>query len=303
MQTTSRVLMVRPVRFGFNEQTAVNNSFQRRGLELSAQEMALAEFDNFVTLLRTNGVEVTVVEDTPDPHTPDSIFPNNWFSTHESGELVLYPMCAPNRRMERKETVLKVIKEIGSKGKMKRLVDLTSWEEKNLFLEGTGSLILDRPNKLAFVCRSPRSDEKVLEQFCEELDYEYFIFDATDNNGSLIYHTNVMMCIGEKFVVACLDSIKNIAERESFIAFVEDCDKELVEISMEQMENFAGNMLQLRGKGGEPLLIMSATAKRSLTAEQLATLSSYCRILAPELEAIETNGGGSARCMIAEIYF
>lgn len=295
--------MVRPVRFGFNEQTAVNNSFQRRGLELSAQEMALAEFDNFVTLLRTNGVEVTVVEDTPDPHTPDSIFPNNWFSTHESGELVLYPMCAPNRRMERKETVLKVIKEIGLKGKMKRLVDLTSWEEKNLFLEGTGSLILDRPNKLAFVCRSPRSDEKVLEQFCEELDYEYFIFDATDNNGSLIYHTNVMMCIGEKFVVACLDSIKNIAERESFIAFVEDCDKELVEISMEQMENFAGNMLQLRGKGGEPLLIMSATAKRSLTAEQLATLSSYCRILAPELEAIETNGGGSARCMIAEIYF
>lgn len=295
--------MVRPVRFGFNEQTAVNNSFQRRGLELSAQEMALAEFDNFVTLLRTNGVEVTVVEDTPDPHTPDSIFPNNWFSTHESGELVLYPMCAPNRRMERKETVIKVIKEIGSKGKMKRLVDLTSWEEKNLFLEGTGSLILDRPNKLAFVCRSPRSDEKVLEQFCEELDYEYFIFDATDNNGSLIYHTNVMMCIGEKFVVACLDSIKNIAERESFIAFVEDCDKELVEISMEQMENFAGNMLQLRGKGGEPLLIMSATAKRSLTAEQLATLSSYCRILAPELEAIETNGGGSARCMIAEIYF
>ncbi len=295
--------MVRPVRFGFNEQTAVNNSFQRRGLELSAQEMALAEFDNFVTLLRTNGVEVTVVEDTPDPHTPDSIFPNNWFSTHESGELVLYPMCAPNRRMERKENVLKVIKQIGSKGKMKRLVDLTSWEEKNLFLEGTGSLILDRPNKLAFVCRSPRSDEKVLEQFCEELDYEYFIFDATDNNGSLIYHTNVMMCIGEKFVVACLDSIKNIAERESFIAFVEDCDKELVEISMEQMENFAGNMLQLRGKGGEPLLIMSATAKRSLTAEQLATLSSYCRILAPELEAIETNGGGSARCMIAEIYF
>lgn len=303
MQTTSRVLMVRPVRFGFNEQTAVNNSFQRRGLELSAQEMALAEFDNFVTLLKTNGVDVTVVEDTPYPHTPDSIFPNNWFSTHESGELVLYPMCAPNRRLERKETVLKVIKEIGEKGKMKRLVDLTSWEEKELFLEGTGSLILDRPNKLAFVCRSPRSDEKVLEQFCEELDYEYFIFSATDNNGSLIYHTNVMMCIGEKFVVACLDSIKNIEERESFIAFVEDCDKELVEISMEQMENFAGNMLQLRGKGGEPLLIMSATAKRSLTAEQLATLSSYCRILAPELEAIETNGGGSARCMIAEIYF
>jgi len=303
MQTTSRVLMVRPVRFGFNEQTAVNNSFQRRGLELSAQEMALAEFDNFVTLLKTNGVDVSVVEDTPDPHTPDSIFPNNWFSTHESGELVLYPMCAPNRRLERKEKVLKVIREIGENGRMRKLVDLTSWEEKNLFLEGTGSLILDRPNKLAFVCRSPRSDAKVLEQFCEELDYEYFIFNATDNNGSLIYHTNVMMCIGEKFVVACLDSIRNIEERESFIAFVEDCDKELVEISMEQMENFAGNMLQLRGKGGEPLLIMSATAKRSLTAEQLATLSSYCRILAPELEAIETNGGGSARCMIAEIYF
>lgn len=303
MQTTSRILMVRPVKFGFNEQTAVNNSFQRRGLELSAQERALAEFDNFVQLLKASGVDVTVVEDTPEPHTPDSIFPNNWFSTHESGELVLYPMCAPNRRLERKEAVLKAINEIGHNGKMKRIVDLTSWEEKNLFLEGTGSLILDRPNKMAFVCRSPRSDEKVLERFCEELDYEYFIFDATDNNGSLIYHTNVMMCIGEKFVVACLDSIRNIEERENFIGFVEDCDKELVEISMEQMENFAGNMLQLRGKGGEPLLIMSATAKRSLTAEQLATLSSYCRIIAPELESIETNGGGSARCMIAEIYF
>lgn len=303
MQTTSRVLMIRPVRFGFNEQTAVNNSFQKRGYELSAQEMALQEFDAFVALLRANGVDVIVVEDTPEPHTPDSIFPNNWFSTHSTGELVLYPMCAPNRRLERKESVLKAINETGEKGRMKSVVDLTSWESKELFLEGTGSLIFDRKQKLAFACRSPRCNLEVLEDFAERMDYEYLDFGAYDREGKPIYHTNVMMCVGEKFVVACLDSITDINERTEFIAFVEDCDKELVEISMEQMEQFAGNMLQLKSRDGEPLLVMSATAKRALTSEQLEILSSYCKIVAPELESIEVNGGGSARCMLAEIFF
>lgn len=303
MQTTSKVLMVRPVRFGFNEQTAGNNSFQKRGYELSAQDMALEEFDNFVTLLRANNVEVVVVEDTPEPHTPDSIFPNNWFSTHASGELVLYPMCAPNRRLERKESVLNVIKEIGERGKMRRIVDLTHWESENLFLEGTGSLIFDRKNRIVFACRSPRCDIAVLEDLCEKLDYEFLDFGAYDRDGKPIYHTNVMMCVGDKFVVACLDSIKNIDERTEFISFVEDCDKELIEISIDQMEQFAGNMLQLRSTGGEPLLIMSATAKRALTTDQLESLMSYCKIISPELESIETNGGGSARCMLAEIFF
>lgn len=303
MQTTSKVLMVRPVRFGFNEQTAGNNSFQKRGYELSAQDMALEEFDNFVSLLRANNVEVVVVEDTPEPHTPDSIFPNNWFSTHASGELVLYPMCAPNRRLERKESVLNVIKEIGESGKMRRIVDLTHWESENLFLEGTGSLIFDRKNRIVFACRSPRCDIAVLEDLCEKLDYEFLDFGAYDRDGKPIYHTNVMMCVGDKFVVACLDSIKNIDERTEFISFVEDCDKELIEISIDQMEQFAGNMLQLRSTGGEPLLIMSATAKRALTTDQLENLMSYCKIISPELESIETNGGGSARCMLAEIFF
>ena len=303
MQSTSKVLMVRPVRFGFNEQTAGNNSFQKRGYELSAQDMALEEFDNFVTLLRANNVDVVVVDDTPEPHTPDSIFPNNWFSTHASGELVLYPMCAPNRRLERKESVLNVIKEIGERGKMRRIVDLTHWESENLFLEGTGSLIFDRKNRIVFACRSPRCDIAVLEDLCEKLDYEFLDFGAYDRDGKPIYHTNVMMCVGDKFVVACLDSIKNIDERTEFISFVEDCDKELIEISIDQMEQFAGNMLQLRSTGGEPLLIMSATAKRALTTDQLESLMSYCKIISPELESIETNGGGSARCMLAEIFF
>ena len=303
MQSTSKVLMVRPVRFGFNEQTAGNNSFQKRGYELSAQDMALEEFDNFVSLHRANNVEVVVVEDTPEPHTPDSIFPNNWFSTHASGELVLYPMCAPNRRLERKESVLNVIKEIGERGKMRRIVDLTHWESENLFLEGTGSLIFDRKNRIVFACRSPRCDIAVLEDLCEKLDYEFLDFGAYDRDGKPIYHTNVMMCVGDKFVVACLDSIKNIDERTEFISFVEDCDKELIEISIDQMEQFAGNMLQLRSTGGEPLLIMSATAKRALTTDQLESLMSYCKIISPELESIETNGGGSARCMLAEIFF
>lgn len=291
--------MVRPVCFGFNEETAVNNSFQKKGFEKSAQEMALEEFDNFTSLLRTEGVEVLVVQDTPEPHTPDSVFPNNWFSTHEGGTLVLYPMYAKNRRLERKPEVLELLK---SKYKIKRVVDLTEWEEKSLFLEGTGSMIADRDNNLIYACRSPRTDESVLEEFCNELDFDYFLFSAYDNDGGLIYHTNVMMCVATKFVVACLDSIRDINERQDFIGLVEESDKELIEISLEQMNQFAGNMIELKNKKGEPLLIMSATAKRSLTTDQLAKLEGYCKIVAPELSVIENNGGGSARCMIAEIF-
>lgn len=299
MQTTSTVLMVRPANFGFNPETAVNNSFQKKGLEKSTHETALKEFDNFTALLRSNKVEVLVVQDTQEPHTPDSVFPNNWFSTHEGGTLVIYPMFAKNRRLERKPEVLDLLR---SKYNIKRVVDLTKWEDKSLFLEGTGSMVIDRDYSLVYACTSPRTDENVLEEFCEELDFDYFIFSAFDLNGEPVYHTNVMMCVATKFVVACLDSIRDIRERKDFIDLVKNCDKELIEISLEQMNLFAGNMIELTNKKGEALLIMSATAKNALTAEQLKRLSGYCKIVSPELSVIENNGGGSARCMIAEIF-
>ncbi|MDR0498202.1 MAG: hypothetical protein LBH03_00515 [Holophagales bacterium] len=299
---TSSVLMIKPVKFGFNEETAANNAFQKKGGG-AVQDMALEEFNQFVKLLEANGIDVTVVEDTVSPHTPDSIFPNNWFSTHATGELVLYPMCAPNRRRERKETPLQVIRELGSKGRMNRTLDLSGREAEERFLEGTGSMVLDRANKIAFVCRSPRSDEDVLSKFCEELDYNYYYFDAHDRNMSLIYHTNVMMCMGDKFVVACLDSIRDESERKTFIEIVKKCSKEIIDISVEQMEKFAGNMLQLKSQGNESILVMSSTAKNSLNANQMTALEKYCKIIAPDINTIETNGGGSARCMLAELFF
>ncbi|MDR1841063.1 MAG: hypothetical protein LBQ86_03965 [Holophagales bacterium] len=299
---TSKVLMIRPVRFGFNEETAINNAFQKKGGD-GAQELALAEFNQFVKLLESNGVDVVVVDDTANPHTPDSIFPNNWFSTHASGELVLYPMCAPNRRRERKDAPLKAIIDLGRKSCMNRTIDLSGWEAKDLFLEGTGSMVLDRANKIAFVCRSPRSDESVLAQFCEELDYYYYYFDAYDSNKSLIYHTNVMMCMGDKFVVVCSDSIRDNTERECFLEIIKKCGKEIVDITTEQMENFAGNMLQLKNKNNEGVLVMSSTAKKSLNSDQMVKLEKYCKVIAPEINTIETNGGGSARCMLAELFF
>ena len=298
----SRVLMVRPMRFGFNEETALSNPFQKNS-SACAQDKALEEFNRFVSLLESSGVEVIVVEDTTTPHTPDSIFPNNWFSTHSTGELVLYPMCAPNRRLERKEAPLRIIKELGRKSDMTRTVDLSAWEAKGQFLEGTGSMVLDRANKIAFVCRSPRSDEAVLERFCEELGYRRLSFDALDRNGSLIYHANIMMCMGDKFVVVCLDSIRDNNERKAFIELADKLNKDIIEISIEQMECFAGNMLQLKNQNEESILAMSLTAKQSLNVGQLKELEKHCTIIAPDINTIETCGGGSVRFMIAEMFF
>lgn len=299
MQSTNKILMVRPSNFGFNSQTSSNNAFQKEGFSEGANEKATAEFDNFVKLLTDAGVTVYVVNDTPEPHTPDSIFPNNWFSTHEGGTLVLYPMFAPNRRLERKEGVLSFLR---SNFKFKREVDLTGFEKKNLFLEGTGSMIPDRDNCMVYACRSQRTNEEVLESFCDELEFDYFLFDATDAQGKPIYHTNVMMCVGTEFVVVCLDAINDLDQRETLIGYIEEGDKEIIEISLDQMEEFAGNMLEVRSSKGEPMLVMSARAKRSLDSNQLASLEKYCKIIAPELETIENNGGGSARCMMAEIF-
>src|SRR5574344_648004 len=302
MQTTSKVFMVKPVQFGFNPQTAVNNVFQKRGqYEKNAQENALREFSTFVTLLRANNVEVIVAEDTESPFTPDSIFPNNWFSTHDDGTLVLYPMYAFNRRQERKEEFLDVIKK---NFKVSRIVDLTHWEEENLFLEGTGSMIFDRCNKIVYACLSTRTSEKVLADFCEQLCFTPVIFSAFSKNSDTseeipIYHTNVMMNIGTKYAVVCLESIKDPKERENVVTSLEKSGKSIVEISLEQMNSFAGNMLELHSNQGKKLLVMSATARKSLTQEQNRLLSKECRLLSPSLDFIEINGGGSARCMMA----
>jgi hypothetical protein len=290
--------MVRPVAFRYNEQTAVNNTFQEKGFEGDTQESALQEFDSFVKLLIENDVRVEVVYDTIDPPTPDSIFPNNWFSTHE-GTLVLYPMFAENRRSERREDIIELIEK---KYDVNNIIDLTGWEKRGKFLEGTGSLILDRVNNLAYACKSPRTDEEVMEDFAEKTNFEYILFDAFDSKGNSIYHTNVMMCLGSNIAIICLDAITNIAEREAVIEALEDSGREILEISLEQMENFAGNMLELRNHRGQQLLVMSERAKESLEEEQLEMINRHCKIISPDLSVIEINGGGSARCMIAEIF-
>lgn len=300
--------MVRPAAFSYNEQTAENNSFQEKGYEQDAQQNALEEFDNYVQLLIDAGVEVIVSEDTPEPHTPDSIFPNNWFSAHSAEELgnggstlVLYPMNAPNRRLERDKNVLQTLTQ--TQHNFRQVIDLTHFENEGKFLEGTGSLILDRKNKIAFCCASPRTHEEVLEEWAELMDYEYFLFDATDENGAPIYHTNVMMCVGVKYAFVCLDAIPNLDQRERLIEILEENEKEIIEISFEQMHNFAGNMLVVANKSGELVLVVSATAKASLTEEQMEKLTKhYKTIVSPQLDYIEKNGGGSARCMLAEIF-
>ena len=317
MQTTNKVLMVRPARFAFNEQTAANNAFQQNttASEEAAQKVqlqALKEFDAYVKLLQDAGVNVIVAEDTPQPFTPDSIFPNNCFSVHcgEGGAtestLVLYPMFAPNRREERKKLMQKL-----SGLKCDKVVDLTGFEKQNKFLEGTGSMVLDREHRLAFCCKSPRTNEDVLEKFAERLDYDYFLFNAADENGMPIYHTNVMMSIGSRFAIVCLDSITDLSERERLIELLEENGKEIVEISFEQMGQFAGNMLELHSgktadKGPDSsckkLLVMSVTAKAALTPEQIKKLVEDVTIVAPDICTIETAGGGSARCMLAEVF-
>ena len=307
--------MIRPVRFSYNSQTAVNNAFQESGIpEELSQRQALKEFDAYVEMLRNEGIEVMVVEDTATPHTPDSIFPNNWLSLHSADELaegasrvaVLYPMFAENRRAERRQDIIEALTgAVAPSCATAALLDLTSYEKRNLFLEGTGSLILDRNEHLAYACQSPRTCEEVLEEWSSKMGYDYFLFHAEDMNGNPIYHTNVMMSVGEQLAVVCLDAITDIEERMSLIELLEESDKEIVEISLEQMNEFAGNMLQLHTvKEGELkyIMVMSARAKDSLDQDQIEAIEKYCKIVAPDLEFIERNGGGSARCMLAEIF-
>lgn len=307
MQTTSKLLMVRPARFSYNEETAQNNYFQQK-TELSDQESeqdriaenALREFEAFVKLLKANDVDLTVVQDTAEPKTPDSIFPNNWFSSHFTGELVLYPMFAPNRRLERKPHILNLLKRNMNH---RKVVDLTFWENEGEFLEGTGSMVFDRRKKIAYCCRSPRTSEKVLADFCSRMNYQPVIFDAIDKNNNQIYHTNVMMEIGMQVAIICLESIKDKEEQKKVISQLTSTGKIIVDISLDQVSHFAGNMLEVKSRNGNPLMVMSASAHNALTAEQENIISTYNKIISADLETIEKNGGGSARCMLAEIFY
>ncbi len=299
MQTTSHLLMIRPVNFGFNAETAVNNAFQVSGKDDYAQEKALKEFDDFVNILRDSGVDVTVADDTAEPYTPDSIFPNNWISFHHNGVICLYPMYAVNRRLERKQEVLQIIFR---KFRVDRTIDFSHYEKEHLFLEGTGSMVLDRDNRIAYACLSPRTDKKVLDDFCGRMDYKPVSFYAVDGNGLAIYHTNVMMCVADRYIVICLDSLPDKEERKNTMAIIRKSEKEIIEITPEQMNHFAGNMLQVHNDKGEKLLVMSTQAFESLSQEQVRKLSSFNKIIHSNLNTIETNGGGSARCMMAEVH-
>lgn len=285
--------------FMYNAETAVNNSFQIKGEQANLTEKAVIEFDVLVNQLQKEGVNVTVVEDSPSPHTPDAIFPNNWISFHESGVYCLYPMFAPNRRKERKVEVLNIIKK---KFNYHELIDFTGYESSSQFLEGTGSMVLDREKRLAYACLSPRTDISVLEEFCKKMNYKPIVFHATDDKGQAIYHTNVMMCVADQFVVICLDSITNSEEKKYITETILASDKQIIDITSAQMNQFAGNMLQLENKNHEKIMVMSSAAWNSLDMKQKQLLTQKNRIVHSSLQNIESNGGGSARCMIAEIH-
>jgi len=299
MQTTSHLLMIRPWHFGYNAETAVNNAFQVKKEDAQTQQKAEREFDDFVAQLQKNGVDVTVVQDTPEPHTPDSIFPNNWISFHSGGEVLLYPMFAVNRRNERNPEVLNII---GKRFLVKETIDLSHYEKDNIFLEGTGSMVLDRDKKIAYACLSQRTDKNVLEEFCRKMHYTAEVFFAADQNGLAIYHTNVMMCVADKYIVICLDAIPDASERRHVESTIAKSGKELITITLGQMNHFAGNMLQVENNKAEKLLVMSSQAFKSLSDQQINKLESFNRIIHSSLYTIETNGGGSARCMMAEIH-
>lgn len=298
MQNTSHLVMIQPVNFGFNAETAVNNAFQKNPGG-NIQQKALQEFNDFVDVLRKNKVDVTVIEDTAEPSTPDSIFPNNWISFHEDGRVFLYPMFAVNRRMERKSSVLDAVK---NKFTVSEIINLSKYEEQQLFLEGTGSMVLDRENKIAYACLSPRTDKKILDEFCRLTGYTAISFRSKDATGVDIYHTNVMMCIASSYVVICLNSIPDVQERKRLVDSFKDTNKEIIDISIGQLAHFAGNMLQVKNADDELLLVMSSQAYRSLNKIQLKALEKHNRIIHSSLNTIETAGGGSARCMMAEVF-
>jgi len=306
-QTTNTILMIRPVAFRMNEQTTVNNYYQKvleTLLPATVNVKAQEEFDAYVAKLRAVGINVIVINDTIKPDTPDSIFPNNWVSFHENGDVALYPMFAENRRLERREDILDTIEENGFK--IENIVDYTSAEDDKIYLEGTGSILLDRENEIAYCALSARADEELFIEFCEDFHYDPVIFEAfqTVSNGERknIFHTNVMMCLAETFAVICADCIDDKAEQKNVLKRLKNSGKEVILITEEQVNSFAGNMLQVRGANDELFLIMSNAAFESLTADQIAKIEKHCKIVHASLDIIEACGGGSARCMMAEVF-
>ena len=303
-QITNTVLMVRPVRFRMNEETAVNNYFQEEMdlknelINLQAQQ----EFDALAKKLREVGVKVIVVDDIYEQNTPDSIFPNNWITFHQNADVAIYPMFAENRRRERREDILEKVEAEGFL--IENVFDYTNAEQENIFLEGTGAMILDRVNRKAYCALSPRADEELFIEFCEDFEYTPVLFTAyqqVDGKAMPIYHTNVMMAMGEDFAVVCLETITDKKERKNVLNHLKEDKKEVINITAEQMHKYAGNMLQVQGKEGT-YLVMSDTAYNALTPAQIATIEAHTRIIHSNLETIETCGGGSARCMLAEVF-
>ena len=305
-QTTNSILMIRPVAFRMNEQTAVNNYYQKelgKLLPATVNAKAQEEFDAFVKKLRAVGVNVIVVDDTIETDTPDSIFPNNWISFYENGDVVLYPLFAQNRRKERREDILDILEDNGFV--INEIMDYTSAEEDGFYLEGTGSIVLDRENGKAYCALSPRADEELFIEFCEDFEFYPVLFEAfqtVNDERKLIYHTNVMMCIGETFAVICADCIDDKKERKMVLDSLRGDEKEVILITEAQVNNFAGNMLEVIGADQRRYLVMSTSAYQSLTKKQIAQLEEHVTILSSSLDTIEAYGGGGARCMMAEIF-
>lgn len=301
MQAASTVFLVRPARFSFNAETAASNHFQQNlgGLTPEViQAQAFAEFDAAVATLRVRGVRVLVFEDTPTPPKPDAVFPNNWLTLHPDGRVLLYPMCAPNRRAERRPDILE---KLGEQFFVREVIDLSGYEQEGRFLEGTGSILFDHVHRVAYACVSPRTDAGLFAEVAAKLGYQPVAFHAYDQHGHAIYHTNVMLCIGARFAVVCLASIRDAQERAAVVASLTDTGHELVDITLTQVAHFAGNMLTLRGDSAD-LLVLSQQAYTALTTEQQQNLARYAELVPLAIPTIETIGGGSARCMLAEVF-
>tara|TARA_B100001057_G_scaffold168900_1_gene169685 strand:- start:757 stop:1686 length:930 start_codon:yes stop_codon:yes gene_type:complete len=303
-QATNSILMIRPINFGYNEETANDNHYQiKNSIIKNSNESAQNEFDNMVKNLKQNGISVHVFQDDENDYTPDSIFPNNWISFHENGDVGLYPMYAKNRRLERRPEVLEFLEEEGFG--IENIVDYSGAESENKFLEGTGSMILDRENRVAYCSISNRSNEDLFIEFCEDFEFTPVLFNSFQSVGNdrlPIYHTNVMMCVATDYVIICLDSIDDNKQRKNVSDFINDSGKKLIEISENQVESFAGNMLELVNDKGESVLVMSKSAEDSLNMNQKNTITNYSIIVSCDINTIEVCGGGSARCMMAEIF-
>lgn len=294
--------MIRPAHFGFNNQTAQNNSFQTND-EFSSTSatstMAIKEFDTMVTKLRDHGISVTVFQDTSNPVKPDAIFPNNWISFHDNGAVITYPMFAPNRRIERREDIIDRLKE---NFEVSRRYSFEHYEEDDLFLEGTGSMIFDRESNIVYACISQRTDATLIDKFCVLMGASRVVFHSVDKEGGLVYHTNVIMALGREFAVICMDSVKDSEEKKTLLNSFKKTGKQIVEITQDQVEKFAGNMLEVKSKSGDSYLIMSQTAYDSLDESQINSLEKMTKILPMDIPTIERYGGGSVRCMMAEVF-